>query len=120
MKRIVRLTEGDLIRLVKRVIKESTMTTVPEDLKKKIMECATKTMKPEVVMNIMIKYPTLIEMGVEIMNGELNVTKIPAALKEIQNTGITTQEFSMVSELFLCIGSSMMGGFKLPPNPFGF
>lgn len=58
MKKIVRLTESDLVRIVKRVIKENQ-----GDIPQQIMDCASEVL----TLSDLTKIPTCVELATQVM-----------------------------------------------------
>jgi hypothetical protein len=113
MKRIVRLTENDLIRLVKRVIKEST-TPIDPEVQKKIMECMT-SIDPSASIEILLKYPTCLQTAIDIVQGKIDLidlsAKLPKCLEELR--GVNSNDMKIVMGVLNCLKKQIN-------NPFSF
>jgi hypothetical protein len=74
MKKVVKLTESDLTRIIKRVIKESQ-----NDIPQEIMGCATEVL----TLSDMTKIPTCLELGMSVMTTK----KIPTDIFKVMACG---------------------------------
>jgi hypothetical protein len=74
MKKVVKLTESDLTRIIKRVIKESQ-----NDIPQEIMGCATEVL----TLSDMTKIPTCLELGMSVMTSK----KIPTDFMKMMACG---------------------------------
>lgn len=74
MKKIVRLTEADLVRIVKRVIKENQ-----NDIPTEITSCASEVLS----FDDLAKIPTCVELGTEVITSK----KIPTDVKKLMACG---------------------------------
>ena len=74
MKKIVRLTEADLVRIVKRVIKENQ-----NDIPTEIMGCATEVL----TLSDLAQIPTCVELGTEVITSK----KIPTDFMKLMACG---------------------------------
>ena len=86
MKRIVRLTEADLVRIVKRVIKENQ-----NDIPTEIMSCATEVL----TLSDLTKIPTCLELGMKVItNKEIptDFMKVMACGTELSKLNKTPQD----------------------------
>lgn len=75
MKKVIRLTESDLIRIVKRVINEQNENDIPSE----IMGCANKVLTISDLTNI----PTCLKLGLDVMTNK----KIPTDFTKIMACG---------------------------------
>ena len=74
MKKIVKLTESDLARIIKRVIKENQ-----NDIPSEIMECASEVL----TLSDLTKIPTCMELGMSVMTSK----KIPTDFMKMMACG---------------------------------
>ena len=74
MKKIVKLTESDLARIIKRVIKENQ-----NDIPSQIMECASEVL----TLSDLAQIPTCLELGMGVMTSK----KIPTDLMKLMACG---------------------------------
>jgi hypothetical protein len=74
MKKIVKLTESDLARIIKRVIKENQ-----NDIPSQIMECASEVL----TLSELAQIPTCLELGMGVMTSK----KIPTDFVKLMTCG---------------------------------
>jgi hypothetical protein len=90
MKKIVKLTESDLARIIKRVIKENQ-----NDIPSEIMECASEVL----TLSDLTKIPTCMELGMGVMTDKkmpTDIFKVMACgteLYKLNKTAADAQEF---------------------------
>ena len=85
MKKIVRLTEADLVRIVKRVIKENQ-----NDIPTEIIGCATEVL----TLSDLTKIPTCLELGTEVITSK----KIPTDIKKLMACGTELSKFNKTTQ----------------------
>ena len=84
MKKIVRLTEADLVRIVKRVIKENQ-----NDIPTEIIGCATEVLSLD-----LDQIPTCKELGMEVITSK----KIPTDIKKLMACGTELSKFNKTTQ----------------------
>lgn len=90
MKKIVKLTESDLARIIKRVIKENQ-----NDIPSEIMECASEVL----TLSDLTKIPTCMELGMGVMTDKkmpTDIFKVMACgteLYKLNKTAADAQKF---------------------------
>ena len=86
MKKVIRLTESDLAKLIKRVIRENQ-----NDIPTEIMGCATEVL----TLSDLTKIPTCLELGIEVTTSKkipTDVMKIMACGSELVKLNKTAQD----------------------------
>lgn len=80
MKKVVRLTESDLRRLVKRIINEEIApnTIFPEPLKAKLKRCGGD----DVIIGLIQNFPISSQFAMDVFNKKINIFDIPTRLGE--------------------------------------
>jgi hypothetical protein len=105
MKKVIRLTEADLVKLVKRVINEQTPPTLPEDVKTKIMRCGIQN-----GVGLILKYPICTSVAIDIAMGKIDVFSIPGKISQCLSElrKINSSDIENVSKILYCLSSSSM------------
>jgi hypothetical protein len=105
MKKIVRLTESDLVRLVRRVINEQgTPQYIPEDAKKSIIECGGMD-----GLTLILKFPKCAKTALEIISGNIDLFQIPSKISDCleELEGVNSSDIQKISKILTCLGKSL-------------
>jgi len=94
MKKTIRLTESDLSRLIRRVIKETE-----NDIPQEIMGCATEVL----TLTDMVSIPTCLELGMEIITSKKIPTDFMKGFACVSELGKLNKKPEDALEFFTCV-----------------
>ena len=98
MKKTIRLTEADLSKLIRRVIKE-----IDGDIPQEIMACATEVL----TLTDMVSIPTCLELGMEVITTKKIPTDFMKGIKCIGELGKLNKKPEDAVKFFTCVANKI-------------